>query len=71
MRFVYLAGDYDTIAARLENRKGHYMPVTLLRSQFDTLEEPLDEGAVVIDVDASPGRIVDEIVNALGSSPQA
>ena len=63
VRFVYLAGDYETIAIRLEQRKGHYMPVALLKSQFDTLEEPLDEGALVIGVDAPPARIVDAIVD--------
>jgi gluconokinase len=71
VRFVYLAGDYETIAARLAHRTGHYMPGSLLRSQFETLEEPLDEGALVIDVDAPPERIVGEIVDALRSSPRA
>ena len=69
VRFVYLAGDYETIAARLAHRQGHYMPVTLLRSQFETLEEPLDEGALVIDVDAAPDVIVGEILETLRASP--
>ncbi|MEP7207659.1 MAG: gluconokinase [Casimicrobiaceae bacterium] len=48
VRFVYLKGDQETIAARLAQRKGHYMPPSLLASQFATLEEPQD--ALVVDV---------------------
>ncbi len=38
--WVYLEGSYDTILGRLQERKGHYMPPALLRSQFDALEPP-------------------------------
>ena len=48
VRFVHLAGDHDTIAARLAARKHHYMPPSLLASQFATLEAPAD--ALVVDV---------------------
>ena len=48
VRYVYLAGDHDTIAARLAGRKNHYMPPALLASQLATLEPPTD--AIVIDV---------------------
>jgi carbohydrate kinase (thermoresistant glucokinase family) len=34
VRYVHLAGDHDTIAARLAARKNHYMPPTLLASQL-------------------------------------
>ena len=56
VRYVHLAGDHDTIAARLAARKNHYMPPTLLQSQLATLEEPTD--AIVIDVrDAVPVQV--------------
>jgi len=42
VRFVHLAGDYDTIASRLASRQHRYMPATLLASQFATLERPAD-----------------------------
>jgi gluconokinase len=42
VRFVHLAGDYDTIASRLAARQHRYMPATLLASQFATLEPPAD-----------------------------
>ena len=47
VRFVHLAGDYDTIASRLTSRQHRYMPATLLASQFATLEPPSD----ALDVD--------------------
>ena len=65
VRFVHLAGDYETIAARLGQRTGHYMPLSLLRSQFETLEPPLAEDALIVPVDSPPARIVDEIVRDL------
>lgn len=71
VRFVHLAGDYDTIAARLQHRSGHYMPLSLLKSQFDTLEPPLGADTVTVPVDAPPERIVDHIVDALRPSPEA
>lgn len=38
--WIVLAGSFDEIRERIENRKGHFMPPGLLRSQFDTLELP-------------------------------
>lgn len=48
IRFVYLSGDYETIAARLAARSHRYMPPALLASQFASLEPPRD--AIVVDV---------------------
>ena len=50
VRFVYLKGDLEMIAARLAVRSHKYMPASLLPSQFATLEEPAD--ALVIDIRA-------------------
>jgi len=47
-RIVYLKGDAKTIEPRLALRSGHYMPPSLLASQFAVLEEPDD--AMVIDI---------------------
>ncbi|HJS30516.1 MAG TPA: gluconokinase [Alphaproteobacteria bacterium] len=69
-RFVYLKGDQGQIAARLKERKGHYMPATLLASQFAALEEPaVDEGAIVADITDSPTAIARYAVDALGIAP--
>ena len=51
VRFVYLRGTPELIADRLRARSGHYMPASLLQSQFETLEAPTpDEGALCIDI---------------------
>lgn len=43
MRFLFLEGDASLIAERMRARSGHYMPVSLLDSQFDALEDPRGE----------------------------
>ena len=49
--FVHLAGSRAVIEARMAARKGHYMPVSLLDSQFATLEPPGPEEALRVDID--------------------
>lgn len=61
--FVYLKGDFKTISQRLNQRGGHYMPASLLESQFAALEEPAD--ATVIDVELSPHEAVEKIYGQL------
>jgi gluconokinase len=64
--FVYLQGDMHLIGSRMAARSGHYMPLSLLQSQFDALEEPSpDEHAIVIDINHSPDAIVHQIIMAL------
>lgn len=59
LRIVYLKGDAQTIEPRLALRSGHYMPASLLASQFAALEEP--GNAMVIDIrqttEAQAGQI--------------
>ncbi len=63
VRFVYLRGDRDLIETRLRQRTGHYMPTSLLASQFAILEEPAD--ALTIDIGQSSEQIIAEIVQQL------
>ena len=64
--FVYLAGDFDTIAARLALRQGHYMPPSLLQSQFDSLEEPQpDEPAIRVDIGPPAAQLVQNVIDQL------
>lgn len=56
VKFVYLKGSFEEIEARLNQRKNHYMPVKLLRSQFNVLEEP--QGALIIDISNTPQEII-------------
>lgn len=39
-RWIYLDGSFEEINHRLEKRKDHFMPPSLLRSQFQALEVP-------------------------------
>ena len=66
--FIYLRGDYSCIQSRIQQRTGHFMSSDLLRSQFDTLEEP--EDAIIIDVSLAPEIIVEEIINKINSDSQ-
>jgi gluconokinase len=66
VRLVYLRGDKALIGRRLEARKHHFMPASLLDSQFTVLEEPrADEQAIVVSVAMSPRRVVEAILAAL------
>ncbi|XP_056379921.1 probable gluconokinase isoform X2 [Hyla sarda] len=38
--FIHLQGSMELISERMQKRRGHFMPLTLLQSQFDTLEPP-------------------------------
>jgi len=63
LRFVYLKGGRELIAQRLAGRRGHFMPPSLLESQFTTLEEPLpDEDAWVCDITQAAQGIVTSLV---------
>jgi gluconokinase len=65
-RLVYLRGTKAVIAARVAERRGHYMNPALLDSQFATLEEPRD--AIVADIDQAPEAIVASIMERLAAS---
>jgi len=67
VEFVYLHGSRELIASRLADRHDHFMPSSLLDSQFATLEEPgADEPAIRVEIGEPPGAIADDIVAALG-----
>ncbi|WP_425605488.1 gluconokinase [Pseudoxanthomonas putridarboris] len=55
LRFLFLHGDQAVIAARMRARSGHYMPASLLDSQFAALEEPAGEADVMrLSIDEDP-----------------
>jgi len=63
VRFAYLEGSFDTIAARLARRTGHYMPLSLLESQFAALEAPgADEDSIVVSAERPAEALVEEVV---------
>jgi gluconokinase len=63
--FIYLRGDYNCIQKRVQQRTGHFMNPSLLRSQFDTLEEP--QNALTIDVALNPEAMVEEILKRISN----
>lgn len=63
VRYVYLTGSENLIRQRMDKRSGHFMPSSLLGSQFSDLEEP--EEAIIVNVKASPEEIVSTILDQL------
>ena len=64
--FVHLSGPLELIASRQLGRDHEYMPISLLESQFATLE-PLgdDEPHLEVDVSQTPDEIVRSIIARL------
>jgi gluconokinase len=66
VQLIYLKGDMELIGRRIAARHEHFMPTSLLQSQFDALEEPgPDEHAIVVSIEPRPREIVAKIVEAL------
>ncbi len=64
--FVHLAGSKDVIAGRMAQRQGHYMPLSLLDSQFAALEPPgAEEKAISVSIDQPLNAIVAAIMRHL------
>jgi gluconokinase len=63
VRFVWLRGTRELVAERMAARKGHFMPTSLIGSQFATLEEPRD--AIAVDIDGTPEEIAARALEAL------
>ena len=65
MTLVHLAGSQEVIAARMALRQGHYMPLSLLDSQFAALEPPAAEEAITVSIDQPLEAIVADILRQL------
>ena len=66
IRFLHLTGSAELIMARQAARAGHFMPASLIASQFATLELPETEADVIdLDVDPEPSVIVEKAFAAL------
>ena len=62
---VHLAGSQEVIAARMALRQGHYMPLSLLDSQFAALEPPAAEEAITVSIDQPLEALVADILRQL------
>jgi gluconokinase len=57
--FVFLEIDRETAYSRVAARKGHFMPASLVTSQFADLEPPgADENAITLDARRSVAELV-------------
>lgn len=69
VQFIYLDGSKELIAKRMAARTGHFMPTSLLDSQFEALEVPLDsENKVSIDISGTEPEVVKLIVEAISQN---
>jgi gluconokinase len=65
---VYLEGPVALVARRIEARRSHFMPPSLLASQFAALQAPdPSERPIVVDIDQPVTAQVEDIVAALRS----
>jgi gluconokinase len=65
-RLVFLQGSEELIARRIATRHEHFMPPSLLHSQFVALEEPgPDENPIVVSIEPRPNEIVGRILSTL------
>lgn len=64
VQWIFLYGSYELLYRRIADRKGHFMPESLLQSQFDTLEVP-HRNVISVNVDQTVEEIVDEIIRRL------
>jgi len=68
VRFLHLAGSRALIEQRMAARSGHFMPLSLIESQFATLEPPgAGERAVTLPIDLPQDRLVDEAERRLAA----
>lgn len=66
LKLVHLRGEPALLAQRLSERKGHYMPPSLLQSQLDTLQTPgADESVYTADIAQSPSHLVAQLLHWL------
>ena len=61
IKLVYLKGSQAVIQSRIQSRTDHFMPVDLLNSQFDALEEPNPAEAIHLDVSLPVPELVERI----------
>lgn len=74
IHLVYLRISRAQAAQRVASRRGHYMPASLVESQFDALEEPgAQERAITVDaaqpVDSVVLRVTERLADAGASVP--
>ena len=65
--WIFLEGSFEVIAQRVRARANHYMPESLLRSQFEVLERP--DSAICISVELTTAEQVEAALSSLAIEP--
>ena len=66
--FLYLDGSQALIARRMSQRCDHFMPTSLLDSQFASMESSDDEADVIpIDISQTPQGVLERCLTSLAS----
>ena len=66
LKFLFLQGDHELIASRMQARSNHYMPASLLDSQFEALQDPRGEPDVVtLEIDTTPSETLARAMSLL------
>ena len=66
--WIFLQGSHDKILERMKKREAHFMPATLLQSQFDSLEIPA--AAFCISIEKEPEVMLQLIMEYLNKKDQ-
>lgn len=70
LRILHLSGEPALIAARQAARPDHFMPPSLMASQFATLETPgPDEDPIILDIAQPPAMLAARAIAQLKESP--
>ncbi|MEM8862967.1 MAG: gluconokinase [Chloroflexota bacterium] len=66
--FVYLKGSYELILSRMQARANHFFKADMLKTQFNALEEPSQNEAIIVDINQSPNEVVEAIISQLNKN---
>lgn len=70
--YVHLQAPFEIIHERMKQRSGHFMPESLLRSQFEALEDPAGEAGVhTVSIEQPITMAVSQAIELLGLSPES
>jgi carbohydrate kinase (thermoresistant glucokinase family) len=65
VQFIFLEGGFDIIWQRMLARRDHYMGAEMLHSQFEALEPPEQEEAVVVSIDQPVEEMLAQILSVI------
>lgn len=68
VRFLHLHGSKELILARMKTREDHFMPTSLLDSQFAALEAPNEHDIIPLDIDQPLNQLVENALIQLKQS---